>query len=217
MKMRSKQKMFVLCAAVFMLSVSVFAAAPKKAKQKTDILDDKGAALGIPTPEWVLLSVGNSSIAVEALDEYKDQYAFIPTQEGQDKAFLLAWVGRVRGPQEIARFISETVETNLQTKMSGKEGDGVKRNFTDNMETLSNSSYTGVRKVADWWVLARNKKTKKENYQAFVLYIADKQAMNDQIAANLQNIVDNNKAMSAAERAIYADIMNDIRKNGLFK
>jgi hypothetical protein len=35
--------------------------------------------------------------------------------------------------------------------------------------------------------------------------------LDKQVAANLQEMVDRNAAMSAAEKAIYADIINDLR------
>ncbi|GHT82529.1 hypothetical protein FACS1894137_01590 [Spirochaetia bacterium] len=106
---------------------------------------------------------------------------------------------------------------NVQAKQGGTNGNGIERGMTGTTEVLSNASYNGVRKVADWWRFIRTKSTKEERYQAYVLYIGAKKSINDQIAANIQNIIDNNAAMSEAERAIYADIMNDIRKNGLFK
>jgi hypothetical protein len=68
--------------------------------------------------------------------------------------------------------------------------------------------------VSDWWILARNNTTNLEEYQDFALYIIDKPVLNDQIARNLQNIMDNNAAMSEAERGIYVDLINQIRVNG---
>jgi hypothetical protein len=79
---------------------------------------------------------------------------------------------------------------------------------------MSNASYTGARKVSDWWILSRNRATRAEEYQAFALYIIDRKLLDNQIARNLQNIVDNNAAMSAAEQEIYTDLINEIRVNG---
>jgi len=49
----------------------------------------------------------------------------------------------------------------------------------------------------------------------YALFIVDKKILNDQVARNLQNVADNNKAISDAERAIYADLIANIRAHGL--
>jgi hypothetical protein len=209
MKLMNGRKVFVLCAAAIVLSVLA------GCKSGPEILDDKGAK-SVATPKWVDAYLTGGNLAVEALAEYKDNYCFVISDEGQDKDFIIAWTGSVDGPRQIASLVATTVEDNVQAKQGGIDGDGVERGMTGTTETLSNASYNGVRKVADWWRFIRTRSTKEERYQAYVLYIGAKKSLNDQIAANIQNIVDNNTAMSAAEREIYADIMNDIRSNGLF-
>ncbi|GHV78407.1 hypothetical protein AGMMS49944_01980 [Spirochaetia bacterium] len=49
--LRNGMKGFVLCTVAIVLAVGC--ASGPKAEQKTILLDDKGAALGIPTPAWV--------------------------------------------------------------------------------------------------------------------------------------------------------------------
>jgi hypothetical protein len=205
--LRNGGKVFVLCAIAVSLSVGC--------KSGPEILDDKGA-MSVATPKWINAYLSGGNLAVEALDEYKDNYCFVISDEGQDKDFIVAWTGTVDGPREIASLIATTVEANVQAKITGANGDEIERNVTATAEILSNASYTGVRKTADWWRFIRTRSTKEERYQAYVLYIGARKSINDQIARNLQNIVDNNAAMSEAERAIYADIMDDIRRNGLF-
>jgi hypothetical protein len=182
--------------------------------QQTELLDDKGAALGIPTPAWVTTYLTGGNVAVEALAEYKDSYCFILDDESTDKAFLLAWVNNLNGPVAIASVISTTVSQDVAARAGNIEGAERERIIRTNAELMTNASYTGARKVADWWIQARNKASQAEYYRAFVLYIFDKQVLNDQIARNLQNIVDNNAVMSEAERSIYADLINEIRVNG---
>jgi hypothetical protein len=182
--------------------------------QQTELLDDKGAALGIPTPAWVNTYLSGGNVAVEALAEYKDSYCFILDDESTDKAFLLAWVNNLNGPVAIASVISTVVSQDVAARAGNIEGAERERIIRSNAEVMSNASYIGARKVADWWIQARNKASQAEYYRAFVLYIFDKKVLNDQIARNLQNIVDNNAVMSEAERLIYADLINEIRVNG---
>jgi hypothetical protein len=203
------RKVFVLYVLVVALSVLAGCASGP------EVLDDKGAK-SVPTPKWVTEYLSGGNVAVEKLPEYKDNYCFVITEDSTDKAFLLAWVGNVDGPRQIAALIATTVEDNITANLGGEEGDGIERNMKANTEILSNARYNGVRKAADWWRFIRTKSTKEERYQAYVLYIGPRKSLNDQIAANIQNLVDSNKAMSEAEQAIYADIMKDIRSNGLF-
>jgi hypothetical protein len=182
--------------------------------QRTVLLDNKGAALGLETPKWLIASETGGNAAVEKLEEYRDVYCFVVNAESKDKDFLLAWVGNLDGPAEIANVISTTVSQDVVGKASNLEGAERERFIRTNEEMMSNASYTGARKMADWWQLVRNKETKEETYQAYVLYTFGKKVLDDQIARNIQNIVDNNAAMSMAERAIYADLINEIRVNG---
>lgn len=217
-----KQSIVTLClitAAVFTLASCASAGGGSRSSgprpaQQTELLDDKGAALGIPTPAWVTSAQTGGNVAVEALPEYKDSYCFVVEDESADKAFLLAWVNNLNGPVAIASVISTTVSQDVSARAGNIEGAERERVIRTNAEVMSNVSYTGARKVADWWIQARNKATQAEYYRAFVLYIFDKKVLNDQIARNLQNIVDNNAAMSEAERGIYADLINEIRVNG---
>jgi hypothetical protein len=186
-----------------------------KPKQTTELLDYKGAALGNPPPAWVNAYFAASSVAaVEALPEYKDNYCFVIYDESADKGFLLDWVNNLNGPAAIANVISTTVSQNVAGRAGAIEGAERERIVRTNQEVFSNASFTGSRKVGDWWQLVRNTSTKAERYEALALYIFSKKVLDDQIARNLQNIVDNNAAISAAERAIYSELINEIRVNG---
>jgi hypothetical protein len=214
MKMSIKKIPVLPALAVVIVCMLLACATSQKPKQQSEILDNKGSALGIPAPAWVTAYVGGSNVSVEELPEYKGNYCFVISDESTDKGFLLDWVNNLNGPAEIANVISTTVSQDVAGKASAVEGAERERMVRTNQEMLSNASFTGSRKVGDWWQLIRNRSTKAEYYQAFALYLFDKKVLDDQIARNLQNIVDNNKAMSAAERAIYADLINEIRVNG---
>jgi hypothetical protein len=210
-----KRGLSIVCAATAVAAALVLASCGTASPaQKTEILDNKGAALGINTPDWVTKWVTSGNAAVEALPEYKDAYCFVVNSESKDKAFLLAWTGNLNGPAAIANVISTTISQDVAGREGYVEGEERDRVIRANMEMMSNASYTGARKMADWWQLVRNKATKDETFQAFVLYTFGKKVLDDQIARNLQNIVDNNIAMSAAERAIYAELIQEIRVNG---
>jgi hypothetical protein len=182
--------------------------------QRTEVLDDKGAALGIPTPEWVTAYVGDGNHAVEQLSQYKSEHCFVVAFNDKGRDFAVAWVNNANGPAEVAGMVSTTVLSDAKTKSAGVRGEEVNAGLEQAAHAMSEASYTGLRKMADWWMIVRNRETQVEECRAFALWTIDKKSMDEQIAFNLQNIIDNNKALSEAARSIYLDLIKDIRANG---
>jgi hypothetical protein len=213
-------------AALFMTAAVVMAAAitagcgstPKAPKQKTDALDWKGAALGAQIPEWVMLSL-ESNVHIQCLDEFKDQYCFVVSRENPIKDQAVTWVqDAANGASEVARMVSTTVNDTAEAQEGIKSGDAqVKQNVQQIRDSMSNANFRGLRRAGDFWTLSRNKATKNEYYTAYSLWIIPEQDLNDQIGALWQNFIDNNTAMSEAERQIYGDIITNIRTRLLAK
>jgi hypothetical protein len=221
----TKKALMVLTALVAAVGILAgCASAPKTAEQasasvevtqKTIVLDDKGAAFGIQTPTWVTAYVmGGSNLAVEALPEYKGNYCFVIETNDANRDYAINWVTNANGPAAVAQKVSTTVSSSASTQLSGEKGSGVESNLKAATEALSNASFRGVTKTGDWWQIVHNEGTDVTECRAYALYIIEKKLLDEQVAANMQNVVDNNKAMSEAERAIYVDLINSIRANG---
>ena len=218
-----KQMMMLLLAAV--AAIVVFASCgstPKtavevvanvKPEQKTEVLDDKGAAFGIQTPQWLVEYVSGGNTAVQKL--YKDKYCFVIEYNDAERDFALAWVGGAEGPRAVSQKVSTSVLSQMESKQQGEKGSDVEAAFDNAAKALSDASFSGLTKDADWWQTVRNKDSQSVETRAFALFLIDKKELDRQIAANIQNIVDNNTAMSAAERAIYAALIADITGAGL--
>jgi hypothetical protein len=183
-------------------------------KQKTEILDNKGAALAIPAPDWVVAYVSGGNYTVEALSEYENDHCFVVYYADSSRDFAVNWVENANGPSQVAQMISTTVLTDAKEKSAGKRGGEVTAAFQSAAQSMGSASFTGLRRVGDWWQIVRNKDTEVQEAQAFALYAINKKRLDEQIAINLTNIVENNKALSAAEREIYSDLIADIRANG---
>jgi hypothetical protein len=183
-------------------------------KQRTEALDDKGAALSVPTPEWVMSYVTDGNHAVEQLSQYKNEHYFVVEFNDASRDFAVAWVANANGPAEVAGMVSATVLSDAKTKSAGASGGEVNAALEQAAHSMSEASYTGLRKMADWWQIVRNGETGVEECRAFALWTVEKKTMDEQIAFNLQNIIDNNKALSEAVRSIYLDLIKDIRANG---
>ena len=189
---------------------------PSQPKQKTELLDWKGAALGQTVPEWVI-AANESNIRIQQLSDFKDHYCFVVNYEGPNKDFATNWVkNTANGAAQISTMLATTVNSQAEAAMAGKEKDAeTTAHIEEVRNAMSNASFKNARNVADFWILSKNDATQEQYYTAFCLWIVPIRDLNDQMAANFQNIIDNNKALSAAERSIYLDIITDIRARGL--
>jgi hypothetical protein len=184
------------------------------ASQQTEVLDNKGAAVGIATPSWVMAYIEGGNYAVEAMAEYKNDHCFVVYYADNSRDLAISWVTNADGPGQVAQVIATTVLTDAKEKSSGARGEAVSASFDSAAQAMGSASFTGLRRAADWWQIVLNKATKVQEAQAFALYTIDKKRLDEQIALNLANIVENNKALSAAEREIYQELIADIRANG---
>jgi hypothetical protein len=141
---------------------------------------------------------------------YKDKYAFVIEYEDADKEFAVAWVTGASGPQAVSQKVSTSVISQMERSQQGEKGSDMEVAQSNAAKALSNASFSGLTKDADWWTTRRNLETKVITTQATALWLIDRKELNRQIAANIQNIMDNNTAMSAAERAIYFSEANAV-------
>jgi hypothetical protein len=161
-----------------------------------------------------MVYIEGGNYAVEAMAEYKNDHCFVVYYVDNSRDFAINWVANADGPAQVAQAVSTTVAANAVDKSSGERGGEVSAAFRAAAESMSNASFTGMRRASDWWQIVRNKTTKVQEAQAFALYTIDKKRLDEQIALHLANIVENNQALSAAEREIYRELIADIRANG---
>jgi len=197
---------------------------------KYTILDHKGAATGKDElPQWlsVYLDTGLDT-EVEKLSAFKGMYCFIGTNDSTNKKFAQTWAAGADGPTLIASTISTRVENVLTSADNGSDAtsadtdEASMKRVLDNVRTTTQSAtFTGARKVGDWWVQLRKydpddpSVIRGEEYTAYVLYTIEKKALDRQVAAKLQNTLDTDKQVSAEERAIFSGLINRIIEQGL--
>ncbi|GMO28182.1 MAG: hypothetical protein Ta2B_08840 [Termitinemataceae bacterium] len=196
-------------------------ASKTKALEKVVVLDDKGAAFGITTPEWVTAYIMNGNSAVQKMSAYNDKYCFVVENNNASRDFAIAAVQNASGPRAIADKISTTVSSSVSTKVDAlSAAPGAKAEMEQRIKTateqLTNASFNGAAKEADWWQTVENKTSKNVETRAYALWLIDKKSLDTQVAAQLQRLQDQNKAMSEAEKSIYADLIKQIRGTGGF-
>ncbi|MDR3312630.1 MAG: hypothetical protein LBS64_05810 [Spirochaetaceae bacterium] len=195
------------------------------------ILDHKGAATGTnQLPEWVTvyLDSGGMDTAVEKLSQFKGMYCFIGTAESTNKKFAQTWAANVDGPTLIAATISTRVENIINSNENGEDVSDAQRDEASMnriinavRNTVQSATFNGARNVGDWWIQIRtydpddHSVVRGEEYRAYALYTIDSKSLDQQMIAKLQNIIANDKAMSADERATYNRLINRIQERGL--
>jgi hypothetical protein len=169
-----------------------------------------------------VIAASEDNATIRDLQAYKGKYCFAVTYEDDaNKQYATAWVENTsNGGQEVARAVSTTVTAKADAQMSGKSATSdPKSGGSSTMSTqqseirdaMNNASYAGLQKAADFWTLSKNRATGREYYTAYALWTIDQSVLDTQIASNLQNMVDRNAAMSEAEKAIYADLIAELR------
>jgi hypothetical protein len=203
-----------------------------QATQTTEVLDDAGASIGAPPPPWFSTYVtnGNSNSAVQKLPEYKDFYVFVVTTNEvvRDAAtttaardFAFAWVKNAgNGSSAIAAMIQASVTTSGKAHEEQNTGSEMSPARTAELNTtgeaLAAASIQGASNDASWWQIVRNRATGVTEARAYGLWKVSKTSLDQQVTANIQNIIDNNKTMSQELRAIYGNMITEIRNKGGF-
>jgi hypothetical protein len=162
----------------------------------------------------IYADIMGGNLDVQKLPAYKGKYCFVVEYTDASKDFATAWVSNASGPQAIAQKVSTTGSSSMSSSLEGEKGGGTEVNLKSATEVLSNASFNGASKDADWWQTVRNSTTEVVETRAFALWTINQKQLDEQVAANIQNIIDNNTAMSAAERAIYTDLIKQIREVG---
>jgi hypothetical protein len=190
--------------------------APKTPTQKTELLDWKNAGLGVAVPDWVMAQAQND-VQIQKLADFKGQFCFVVYREDENQDMATQWANNTaNGAAEVARIISTTATNKALAQEGMKSGDETRHQATEEIrDAMNNCSFKGLRRASDFWILSKNTATAREYYTAYSLWIIDEKELNEQLAAQYQNIIDNNKAMSAAERTIYLDLITSVRQRGL--
>ena len=204
----------MILALLTLVLLAGFTACASSPKQKTVILDDKGAANGIPTPDWVIAYITGGNRVVEEISRYSKEHCFVVNFDDPSRDSAVGWVQNASGPAMVAQMVSTTVTADATAAQSGAKSEEVTAAFDFVAKAMSDASYTGLRQMDNWWQIVRNTDTKVEECRAFALYTVEKKAFDAQVAGILQNIIDNNKALSEAARTIYLRLIEGIHLNG---
>jgi len=117
----------------------------------------------------------------------------------------------------MATTVNNRAEAALSAKRdAGQPTEGVNSEFAELRSAMSNASFAGLNRAATFWTLSRNAATGRQYYTAYALWVIDQKRLDDQVIQNIQNVLaQNNQALGEAERAIYNDVIADIKARGV--
>ncbi|MDR1469839.1 MAG: hypothetical protein LBT00_11155 [Spirochaetaceae bacterium] len=175
-------------------------------------VEHKGTGYGInELPEWISEYLDRGVPGVESLADYKGKYCFVAEEQGPALQQLLTWVNNFNAQQQIGATINTRVASVFKANESlVPDNADSQRAYSNAINTLFTATYTGARKEADWWlkqVISNRGEPDETRYTAIALYSIDRNILNDQIAARVEELKAGNTELDAAFNAVSATIL----------
>ncbi|MEE3411382.1 MAG: hypothetical protein VZQ47_08760 [Treponema sp.] len=204
-----KKRIIAFAMALMALSsTSVFAAKKgKEAKQKIEIVNRPGIALGTEIPGWVqaVLEGENKKVAKSLKIDLKESQVFVFSNQGTDLEFLKTWTDQVDVQRQVANSFSVAVGQSANAVFQGSSGDENKKKMAidQTVKALSAIELNGLLKEAQYWMQFRkpkqgvkvNKKSPESSYdyyyEYYVVFVMSRSVYDDQLNAALNGIDDN--------------------------
>lgn len=189
--MRKKINVFICVLVVGFMLVSC---------ASTSIIEHQGMAFGVEQPEWLKYIVGGETSKIKNI--YPGQQPIVYSAIGSNKE-LLKRKGNTTGVNaEVARMASTAVVQNANDMAvaTGEEFDV--QAYSDAVQQSSMTSFKGLKKEGEWWVLVKNT-SGKEEYRYFFLYLMDIELFNEQISTLVKDTakeLNNTNLEDAVER-----------------
>ncbi|MCR4940972.1 MAG: hypothetical protein K5930_12835 [Treponemataceae bacterium] len=189
-------------------------------KVKTEILEHKGTALGVNTlPVWVESYVSLGTKGLEKLSDFTEEYCFVAEMAAANLNAAQAWLNGFEMPQLIAREISSRVESLFVGAAVGAPEDDYGTYFENVVKTTTDVSFTGAKKVSDWWSLIRVydpdiKNSFKDEYRVYVLYTIPRSLLDRQLANEIDKL-ENETDMTEAQKSAFENVKSILAQNGL--
>lgn len=204
-----KKRIIAFAMALMALSsTSVFAAKKgKEAKQKIEIVNRPGIALGTEIPDWVqaVLEGENKKVAKSLKIDLKESQVFVFSNQGTDLEFLKTWTDQVDVQRQVANSFSVAVGQSANAVFQGSSGDENKKKMAidQTVKALSAIELNGLLKEAQYWMQFRkpkqgvkvNKKSPESSYdyyyEYYVVFVMSRSVYDAQLNAALNGIDDN--------------------------
>ena len=214
-------KKFLLAAAMLTTLVTTNAFGAKKgkvAKQKIEIVNRPGLALGSDIPGWVLavLEGDNKTIAKALKIDMKESQIFVFSNQGTDLEFLKNWTDQVDVQRQVANSFSLAVGQSANAVFQGTSGDenSKKLAMDQTIKAISAIELNGLLKESQYWIQFRkpkqgvkiNKKSPDSAfdyyYEYYVVFTMSRDIYDAQLDAALNGMEDNASETVLLKKAV---------------
>lgn len=191
-----------------------------ESKVKSEVLEHKGTALGVnQLPVWVETYITEGVLAVEKLSSYEGSYCFVGEEAGSNLDALQVWVSSFDIPSEIAASVSTRVNALFTGAASGSPDGEYGTYFENIVKSSSGASYSGARKVNDWWVMTRRydpdaKKKYTDEYRCYVLYTIDKDLLDRQVLEMMDKVASETEGTTDAQKSAFNNVRAIMESEG---
>lgn len=183
-----------------------------------DVLDHKGAALGISyLPVWVQTYLDRGIPGLEALPDFDGYYCFVGEHAGKDLKTVTEWIVTYNMTQDIAAAVSSRVNA-LFARSTPEYPPVIYGPYYETAVTAAaNARYSETLKINDWWLFARRYEPGKpqkytDEYRGYVLYTIDKKRLNRQILTIMNQVI---SATDAGQQRAIDTIRTVMEREGL--
>ena len=214
-------KKLLLAAAMLTTLVTTNSFAAKKgkvAKQKIEIVNRPGLALGSDIPGWVLavLEGDNKTIAKALKIDLKESQIFVFSNQGTDLEFLKNWTDQVDVQRQVANSFSLAVGQSANAVFQGTSGDenSKKLAMDQTIKAISAIELNGLLKESQYWIQFRkpkqgvkiNKKSPDSAfdyyYEYYVVFTMSRDIYDAQLDAALNGMEDNASETVLLKKAV---------------
>ena len=214
-------KKLLLAAAMLTTLITTNAFGAKKgkvAKQKIEIVNRPGLALGSDIPGWVLavLEGDNKTIAKALKIDLKESQIFVFSNQGTDLEFLKNWTDQVDVQRQVANSFSLAVGQSANAVFQGTSGDenSKKLAMDQTIKAISAIELNGLLKESQYWIQFRkpkqgvkiNKKSPDSAfdyyYEYYVVFTMSRDIYDAQLDAALNGMEDNASETVLLKKAV---------------
>jgi len=140
---------------LILLSLLTACASGSGRNSNTVELENKGTAMGVPTPEWVKIYLEKGLSALQAQTRYKDKYCIVGEESGVNRQFVISWADMASAQQRIGALLRTNIAGRYEAvitaaSQSGAESVALYRQEINNtVNALVNVSYSGAQTITD--------------------------------------------------------------------
>lgn len=171
------------------------------------LIEDKGTAYGIKTPQWVELAIIGGYRDIEKLSDYRDKTVFIAQFEAQNLQSAQLLAERMQADTDIARYLSTRVKDAFK---GANVADADSENFGAYGErfvaSVGEAKFSGFRMEADWWVKVQTytpeNRPDKQVYRVIQLWAIEKTMLQKQFDILFSQMAEAEQPTPEQKRAI---------------